>query len=79
MSIPVALASGLDRSLGREIRMPRRGHLMTFFTSAVLFVLHPVRDNRLELCAEIRAVKRFFLDDDQILVLWIRAVPLQRI
>jgi hypothetical protein len=52
-------ASRPDKSLGRQIRMPRRRHLVTLFTSPVLFILHPMRDDRLQLCAQVRAMERF--------------------
>ena len=59
--------------------MPRRRHLVTLFTSPVLFILHPMRDDRLQLCAQVRAVERFFFDDDEVLVFWVGAVPLEGI
>lgn len=36
-----------------------------------------MRNDRLQLGAQVRAVERFFLNDDEVFVFWVGAVPLE--
>lgn len=62
----------------RQILMPRGRNLTTNATPPVLGILHPMRDDRLQLRPEVRAVEGFLLNDHQVgAVARVGAVPLE--